>query len=265
MVMAMVMAIMAIRKRKINKFMIDIHCHILPNVDDGSKSLDETRDLLYMAKSEGISDVVITPHFSKPDGFIVNADTLNTLFEELKNNCKDIGVNLYLGNELMIDKSLDDLLTDSKILSLNGSRYVLVEFPFGGYKREFDDYLMNIALSGYKIIIAHPERYKWAVDNPDNYIDRWIDNGYFIQCNNGFVDNSIQRKFVFKLIENQKIHFIASDAHNKNRPLSLEEAYKLIAKKFDEEVSKVLFIENPSRLLENKEIINIKKIKRHLF
>ena len=245
--------------------MIDIHCHILPNVDDGSKSINETRDLLNKAKSEGISDVIITPHFSKPDNYTSKADILKTKFNELNNNCLDIGVNLYLGNELMIDKNLDELLTNSEVLSLNNSKYVLVEFPFGGYKREYDDYLLNIALSGYKIIIAHPERYKWVIEEPDLYIDKFINDGYYIQCNSSFIHNTSQKKFVFNLIENQKIHFIASDGHNMFRPISLKESYELISKRFDEDISKVLFMENPRRLLDNENIINIKKVKRHLF
>lgn len=244
--------------------MIDIHSHILPCVDDGCSSIEEARKLLLNAINEGISDVCITPHFSRNDDFVCRADTLINRFNELKESCGDLKINLYLGNELMIDKDLDELLLNKQLLTLNNSKYVLVEFPFEGYKDEYDEYLYNIAISGYKIIIAHPERYMWVMDNP-KYIDSWISEGYLIQCNVTSLKDNKTRNFMYKLIENGKLHFISSDAHNINRPLSLMDGYNLISKKFNEDVANTLFNDNPLQVLLNKQVKNIEKCKRRLF
>ena len=244
--------------------MIDIHCHILPLVDDGCSSIEESRKLLINAINEGISDVCITPHFSRNDDYVCRADALNTKFNELKNACSDLKINLFLGNELMIDKDLDELLINKQLLSLNESKYVLVEFPFEGYKSEYDEYLYNISISGYKIIIAHPERYMWVINNP-KYIDKWLNEGYYIQCNVTSLNDRKIRNFMYKLIEEGKMHFICSDAHNVNRPLSLVDGYKLISKKFNDNVADVLFNDNPKKVLFNDNVQNVDRCKRRLF
>ena len=138
--------------------MVDIHCHILPNVDDGSSSLELSRQLLINAYKEGIDAVCITPHFMRLNEYKIKRNELAKLFNEFEESVKDIPVDLYLGNELYIDSELDTLLLNKEICSLNDSRYVLVEFPFNNYKNEYDEYLYNISLQ-YKIIIASPERY----------------------------------------------------------------------------------------------------------
>lgn len=246
--------------------MIDIHSHLLVGVDDGCDTLAKSRELLIEAINEGISDVCLTPHFSRVDEYMCKVDVLKRRFEQLKEYCVDLKVNLYLGNELMIENDLDELLLANQVLSLNNSKYVLVEFPFDGYKSEYDEYLMNIALSGYKIIIAHPDRYPYSIDNPEKYIERkWINNGYYIQCNQNSLNDSKRRKLVFDLIENKQVHFICSDAHNKQRPLSLKNAYDVIAKKFNKEVSDILFERNARHVLNNENIESIPSVKRRLF
>ena len=244
--------------------MIDIHCHILPNVDDGCSSIRETRKLLENAINEGVSDVLITPHFSRNDDFIKKSKELLDIFNDVKRECSDLNINLYLGNELMIDKDLDELLISHELLSLNDTNYVLVEFPFEDYKDEYDEYLYNLSISGYKVIIAHPERYKWVMDDY-SYIDKWINADYYIQCNVTSLNVWKQRSLMHKMIERQNVHFIASDAHGENRPLSLIKGYEMIRNKFNENVANVLFEDNPRRLLNNEEIVNVDKCKRRLF
>ena len=120
--------------------MVDIHCHILPNVDDGSSSLELSRQLLINAYKEGIDTVCITPHFMRLNEYKIKRNELAKLFNEFEESVKDIPVDLYLGNELYIDSELDTLLLNKEICSLNDSRYVLVEFPFNNYKKEYDEF-----------------------------------------------------------------------------------------------------------------------------
>ena len=243
--------------------MVDIHCHILPNVDDGSSSLELSRQLLFNAYSEGIDAVCITPHFMRLNEYKIKRNELAKLFNEFEESVKDIPVDLYLGNELYIDSELDTLLLNKEICSLNDSRYVLVEFPFNNYKKEYDEYLYNISLQ-YKIIIAHPERYHYVQENCD-FVNRWLKEGYSLQCNQGSLNYKQTKNVMFKLIEQGKVSFICSDAHNEYRPLTLTDAYNTISKKFNKETADVLFEENALRVLGDQELIKLKPVKKKLF
>ncbi len=220
--------------------MIDIHCHILPLVNDGSSSLKEARELLINAKNEGIDKVIVTPHFIRFDKYRIKRAELIELFNKFKEDTKDIGVDLYLGNELYIDDKLDVLLSNLEVCSLNDSKYVLVEFPFNYYKDEFDEYLYNVSLD-YRIIIAHPERYDYVIKD-HNFVYRWLNRGYLLQCNQNSLFISKNRRVVYDLIKRGQVSFICSDCHDLNRPLTLIDAYKLIDRKFNSEVSNLLFL-----------------------
>lgn len=234
--------------------MIDIHSHILPNIDDGSNSLELSRKLLMCAYKEGIKEAIITPHFARPFDFRVHKQELIELFNSFKKETKDIKINLYLGNELFVDKNMDkDLLNDS-VCSLNDSKYVLVEFPFDQYLDDYDEYLYNVSLD-YKIIIAHPERYDYVIRNP-KFVDRWLEEGYYLQANQNSLNNFKQRRLIFKWIEENKLAFIASDAHNASRPLSLKNAYTMISNKYGDDIAKILMQDNPSRVIHNEPLLN---------
>ncbi len=243
--------------------MIDIHNHIIPNIDDGSNSLELSRVLLKDAINEGITDVCITPHFMKHGPYKVRKGELLTLFEQFKEDVSDLDVNLYLGNELYIDSELDELLANDEICTMNNSDYVLIEFPFEEYKRDFDEYLYNVSLS-YKIIIAHPERYRYVRSNPD-FVDRWLREGYILQSNSTFVLSRESKKTVFELIEKGKLSMIASDCHDRYRPLSLKNAYDLIRKKFSEETSELLMETNPANVIRNLPVRKVPAVKKHFF
>lgn len=243
--------------------MIDIHNHIIPNVDDGSDSLEVSRQLLLDAKKEGISDVCITPHFMKHGPYKIKKDELLKLFEQFKEDVKDIDINLYLGNELYIDRQLDELLIDDQVCSMNDSDYVLIEFPFDRYKEEYDEYLYNVSLK-YKIIIAHPERYRFVQKNY-NFVDRWLANGYVLQANQTSLFYKETKRCLFDFIEKGKLSIIASDCHNQIRPLSLINAYDFVSRKFSKETADLLFNDNPYRVIHNKSLKKVKAIKKRLF
>lgn len=243
--------------------MIDIHNHLIPGIDDGSDSLELSRTLLKDAIEEGITHVCITPHYMKHGPYKVERDELIKLFYQFKESVKDLNVNLYLGNELYIDKELDELLLKKRICSLNNTKYVLVEFPFHDYKSDFDEYLYDISLN-YKIIIAHPERYSYVQKDHD-FVKRWLKNGYYLQANATSLWDREEKKALFSMIEKGQLSFIASDAHNKHRPLSLIDTYELISKKFNEETAKNLMYLNPALLLQDKKINRLQPAKRKLF
>ena len=243
--------------------MIDIHNHLIPNIDDGSDSLELTRSLLIDAINEGITDICITPHFMKHGPYRVRKPELILLFNQLKQDVSDLNINLYLGNELYIDRELDELLLHNEICSMNNSKYVLIEFPFEKYKEEYDEYLYNVSLE-YKIIIAHPERYAYVQKN-HNFVDRWLKEGYLLQSNQTSLFYNETRKPVYNFIEKGKLSFIASDAHNKLRPVSLKNAYDLISKKFSPETAKLLMNDNPLKVIKDEPIKKVPPVKKRLF
>ena len=243
--------------------MIDIHNHLIPNIDDGSDSLELSRRLLKAAASEGITEVCITPHFMKHGPFNVRKKELLELFESFKEETKDINIKLYLGNELYIDPELDELLLNDEICTMNESRYVLVEFPFEEYKREYDEYLYNISLE-YQIIIAHPERYRYVKKDHD-FVKRWLNEGYLLQSNTTSMNSSDSRRVIYDLLSKGRLSLMASDAHNEYRPLSMIEAYDHIARKFNEEVAEYLMNVNPKCVIENEPVKKIKPVKKHFF
>ena len=243
--------------------MIDIHNHLIPNIDDGSDSLELSRRLLKAAASEGITEVCITPHFMKHGPFNVRKKELLELFESFKEETKDINIKLYLGNELYIDPELDELLLNDEICTMNESRYVLVEFPFEEYKREYDEYLYNISLE-YQIIIAHPERYRYVKKDHD-FVKRWLNEGYILQSNTTSMNSSDSRRVIYDLLSKGRLSLMASDAHNEYRPLSMIEAYDHIARKFNEEVAEYLMNVNPKCVIENEPVKKIKPVKKHFF
>ncbi len=243
--------------------MIDIHNHLIPNIDDGSDSLELSRKLIRDAVDEGITDILITPHFMKHGPYNIRKKELNDLFESLKRETEDLDVRLYLGNELLIDRELDELLLKDQVCTMNGSRYVLIEFPFEHYRNEYDEYLYNVSLQ-YKIIIAHPERY-YFVQKKHDFVDRWLAEGYLLQSNATSLFHSDTRRVVYDLIEKGKLSFIASDAHNEYRPVSLIEAYQLVSRKFSQETAELLMEINPERVIENKNVKKVPAIRKRLF
>ena len=243
--------------------MIDIHNHLIPNIDDGSDSLELSRHLLKEAIKEGITDVLITPHYMPKGEYRVKRTELVKLFNEFKSACADLKINLYLGNELFIDSRLDEIIESNEVSTMNESDYVLVEFPFTDYKDDYDEYLYNISLSK-KIIIAHPERYEY-VQNDHEFVSRWLSNGYYLQANQTFRFSKTEKKVVFDLIEKGRLHFIASDAHSEYRPLYLKSCYELIEKKFSRETADLLMNVNPLRVIENKAIKKVPPVKKRLF
>ena len=243
--------------------MIDIHNHLMPNIDDGSDSLELSRHLLKEAIEEGITDVLITPHYMPKGEYRVKRTELIKLFNEFKSACADLKINLYLGNELFIDSKLDEIIESNEISTMNESEYVLVEFPFTDYKDDFDEYLYNISLSK-KIIIAHPERYEY-VQSDHEFVKRWLDNGYYLQANQTFRSSKTEKKVVFDLIEKGRLHFIASDAHSEYRPLHLKSCYELIERKFSKETAELLMNINPLSVIENKSIKKVPPVKKRLF
>lgn len=247
--------------------MIDIHSHLIPRVDDGSQSLEESLSLLKQAEEDGITELISTPHFIKNGEYRIKAHELVKRFNELKQAYKG-PIKLHLGNEFYIHPDLSELLEKGEILTLAESDYILVEFPFHEYKEEYDEILYELSLK-YRIIIAHPERYSYVQDDP-NFCLRWLNEGYYLQANQNSLFRKETKKVLIPMIEHGFISFVASDAHNVHRACTLSNAKKFIAEECGEKIAFQLTEENPIKIIENKaisshQIIEISNKKRSLW
>ena len=139
--------------------MLDIHSHLIFDVDDGSRSLEESINILSMMHEAGVTDMILTPHFIIDSKYMSSRDNniykLNILRDELKK--RNIDMNLYLGNEIFMDNKVFDYLKENLISPLNDTNYILVELPMSGIYEGYQDILYSLIHKGYKVILAHPE------------------------------------------------------------------------------------------------------------
>lgn len=223
--------------------MIDIHSHLLPFVDDGSNSLEESVNLLKKEIDEGVSKIILTPHFNTGEYNLSRKD-IESAFLDFKNNVKNQGIDakLYLGEEVFCNKKIYDLIKNNEVITMNNTKYLLIEFD---YFEDTDayDYCYNLLSFGFTPIIAHVERYRYLD------IDRIFelkDLGALIQINASSVigeENRALQKRMFSLIKNNLIDFVATDMHLM-RNSSLKKAQNVVLKKFKEKVTNSLFEEN---------------------
>ena len=186
--------------------MIDIHTHILPNVDDGAKSLDISLKLIEQEIKNGVNKIVLTPHMNE---MMKDKDDILKAYEMLKKEAPD-GVELLLGAEIKYyDKMISDL-NEGKLLTMNNSKYVLVEFDYMNDEHILDA-IYELQIAGYKPIIAHIERYNYLTKKDYVAIK---ETGTLVQVNASSINRSNYKKRVKYLIKKGLVDFIASDCHN---------------------------------------------------
>lgn len=210
------------------KKMIDIHMHLVPGMDDGATDLEMSLAMMILAKDQGISQIIATPH---SEAFHFSQKDIRILFQRLTdtaaNLCPDM--KLYLGCEVYCEAEIMEqvleLLDSGLYPTMNGTNYVLMEFSQWVYPENTIPCVEALANVGYKPIIAHMERYKYLRDNMD-LVDQLRDWGALIQMNAyslfDEMDDSI-KKWARRLIHEQKADFLGTDAHRTyHRPPSAE-------------------------------------------
>ena len=259
-----------IKLKKAKEFMIDIHSHILPGLDDGSQDIYDTLEMIRLAARSGIAAMVATPHCNIPGGY---ENYFDENYIESVQRVRDavhkegIPVNILPGAEAFGTDELAELLNNGKIMTLNQSRYLLVEFSFD----EDPAFVQHVIrkLSEIKVIpiIAHAERYEFVQKNPDLVYD-WRKKGYPIQVNKGSFQERFGRraaKTAYELLNHHLVSVVASDAHSPHvRTPYMADVYEELLMEYPKEYLEMLFYENPRRICQNEPILGFKpkKIQR---
>ncbi len=236
----------------------DIHCHILPGVDDGSGSMGQTLQMITLAKQQGIKTIIATPHYACGAKNKLAARLLKILEEVQKETLKLGGeFRIYPGNELYYSEGIMEALKTGEAFTLAGSRYVLVEFSLVETYQTLYRGMGQLVMAGYIPILAHVERYLCLRGKESRIVDM-IKLGTCMQMNSGsLLGGMFNREAVYhrRLVKEGLVHFIASDCHNTgSRPPRMKDAYKALVKNNDCRLVDRIFLENPRKILENKYI-----------
>ena len=233
--------------------MVDIHCHLLPGLDDGPDSLDEAIAMAEAAIAEGITHIIATPHANDMFSFV--PDLVRKRRDELQAHLGD-RLSLATGCDFHLSfENLQNIREHPSDYTLNQKNYLLVEFANFAIPPTIDEALHQLRLAGLRPIITHPER-NALIRTDRTRLNRWIHQGCYVQVTAlsllGRFGQVAQRSLETWLDENS-IHFFASDAHNlTSRPLRLREAYEAVARRRGEPVARALFYDNPLAAFEGR-------------
>lgn len=235
--------------------MIDIHNHIIFNVDDGSKSIEQSIEMIKMAKSVGVTDISFSPHYME-DGYKTEKTILYEKVDEIRNRLSEenIDINLYLGEEVFIFPEMADNI--DKLVTINNSRYILFELPLVEEANFLDQVIYELMSLGKVPILAHPERY--LITSKDiSVIEDLAQKGVLLQINiNSLIGHygSNAKKIATKLLKANMVQFAASDAHSVNTYMKLSESIPTLERIVGKEKAKEILIDNPRKVLNDEEI-----------
>ncbi len=228
--------------------MIDIHTHLLPEVDDGSSSIDASLEMARNLVEEGVSIAVLSPHYR--GRYTLEKSVLEQKFNDFSNllEKENIPLKVFLGQEIYITSDYKKKIREGETLGINQGKYVLCEFSFDK-DGDVADIVYEIKTMGYKPIVAHLERYSYA--DLDTAFEIKECGGY-IQLNAGSIvspANKKQKKLIKALFKEKLVDFVASDVHEFREPL-MKKAYVYVQKKFGKEIADKVFIENAKEIIE---------------
>lgn len=238
--------------------MIDFHSHIVFGVDDGARNIDESVKMIIEAEKAGFTDIIFTPHYM--EGYYeVSKDEISKRIELLKNEIdnNNLQIKLHQGNEVYITNNMGSLISEKKISTANGSKYVLFETPMRDEPINLLQVVYQILEAKKVPIIAHPERYLYIQENP-NLVYELIDDGVLFQSNYGSLvgiyGKSAQRTLSL-LLKHNMIHFMGSDVHRPNSIYPIIDDAIMQLKKIipDYKISELTY-ENALKVLNDEDI-----------
>ena len=243
--------------------MIDIHSHIVFEVDDGPKTIEDSRALLEESYRQGVRTIISTSHRRK-GMFETPEAKIEENFKQVQELAKEIADDLTVlyGAEIYYTSDILDKLEQGKIPRLADSQYALIEFSMITPYKEIHTALSNVLRLGVTPVVAHIERYH-CLENDEKKVRDLINMGCYTQINSSSVlkpklfgdTYKFMKKRAQFFLEKDLVHFVASDMHNLDpRPLYMQEAYQIISKKYGESHAEQLFRKNQELLLRSEYI-----------
>ena len=239
---------------------VDIHSHILYGIDDGSKSLEESIEIIKEHIKMGFTDIAVTPHYIENSKYITNNEEKENILKTLKNELKkqNIKINLYIGNEVYINNNIEELLNQNEISTINNTKYLLIELPMQNKIKNISEIIYELRIKGIIPIIAHPERYEY-VQKDINYVDKLIEEGALLQSNYASILGMYgekSKKALKKLLKQNKILILSTDVHYPNSKiyLNMDKIRKKLSKLIGEEKLKELTTTNPKKIIKNEKL-----------
>jgi protein-tyrosine phosphatase len=239
--------------------MFDIHCHVLPAIDDGAKDMGDSLAICRKAVAEGVLAIAATPHFIEGESEVL-PETIQSRLDYLHTELNKAGIDLTVhpGMEIYMSPNLAELYEQGKVIAINNKNYMLIEMPiFGTIPPYADEVIFSLQMKRLKPLIAHPERYRAVREHP-NIVYRFIEKGCAIQVNSGSIMGQFGKevqKTASKLLEHNLVHAISSDNHScRNRIASLRECYEYVAKKYGGRKADNLFINNCRAIIQGQDL-----------
>lgn len=232
---------------------IDLHCHILPGIDDGASDLSESIDMARIAASDGIALVACTPHIA-PGVYDNAGPAIRLAVQGLATALADAGIPLHLvpGADVHLAPDLGDGLRSGRIQKLGDSRYFLLEPPHDVMPPRLEDMIFQLLDGGYMPIVTHPERLSW-VEAHYSVLQRLAASGVWMQLTAGSLTGQFGRRVRYlgeRMLDEGMIQILATDAHDcVNRPPRLSEARDMAAQRVGEDAAERLVRTNPLAVL----------------
>jgi protein-tyrosine phosphatase len=241
--------------------MVDVHCHILPGLDDGPENIEISLEMAEAAIADGITHVVATPHSSNE--YFFDYPRVRASRAELQ---EKIGNRLILATGCdfhLSPENLDALREDARRFCINQRDYLLVEFNEYSIPPAMDQTIHEIQLLGLRPVITHPER-NAILRLQTERLTKWVRLGCFIQVTAGSLTGVFgagAKKDSLRWLADGLVHLVASDAHNtRGRPLKLRPAFDLVRERFGEEKARALFVENPMAAFEGRDLPHVPRL-----
>jgi protein-tyrosine phosphatase len=241
--------------------MVDVHCHILPGLDDGPEAIEESLAMAESAITDGITHVVATPHCNSQ--FAFDYARVQQLRDRLQSEIGD-RLTLATGCDFHLNpENLDALYANTPRFCINQRAYLLVEFNDFSIPPAIDDTLHSLQLKGLRPVITHPERNAILRRQPQR-LAKWARLGCFVQVTAGSLTGGFgprAQEDSLCWIARGIVHLVASDAHNtRRRPLRLHAAYDVVREQFGEKKARALFVENPMAAFEGRDLPHVPEI-----
>ncbi|MDN5293588.1 MAG: protein-tyrosine phosphatase, partial [Eubacteriales bacterium] len=238
--------------------MLDLHSHILPGLDDGPETTSEALLMAKLASDDGIRGMVVTPHIMR-GVYTNNRDTILSALEAFQRRIRREGIDLDLlpGSEVFLDHETLDLFARGDLVTINDKgRFLLLEFGFQTIPSCTEDVLFHLMIKGVVPILAHPERNRSIIENPEILAD-FVDRGVLVQLNAGSLLGSFGpevKKTAELLLLHGLAHVVATDCHSaENRRPLLRRVRNKIADLAGEETAQALLEINPARIIDGKD------------